>query len=441
MNRFLFIKLSLALCFVVLLVAFLAYLVSLPLAILTGCLLVTGIILWGLSPLSKILSMASSLGSGHLPKRIFISRQDEWGQLGHLLNQITQQVEDLMYQIQSEKGEIQLILKNMVEHVLVVDLSGKILFMNPAAEKFFALTQGQGIHKSFMEVIRQPVITEILQAVLQTGQAQSKPIQLFVPQERFFEARALPLLQGNQRLGALLVLHDVTRIQTLEKVRREFVANVSHELKTPLTTIQGMAETLLHGALKDSKHNQEFVETIYKQSQQLSNLVEDLLDLSAIESGKKELKRSEIDLEELFEELVADFGAMAQKNRVHLQVHLPDTLTPIQLDRVIILQVFRNLIDNAIKFNRPEGQVLIGGSQQEDSITLWIKDTGHGIPPEDLPRIFERFYRVEKARSRERGGTGLGLALVKHGVEAHGGSVSVSSTLGEGSIFTITLPI
>jgi len=239
------------------------------------------------------------------------------------------------------------------------------------------------------------------------------------------------------------VLHDITRLKELEAIRKDFVANVSHELRTPLTSIRGFAETLLDGALEDRNNNRRFVEIIKSHALRLSDLTMDLLTLATLESESFQLKPEGIDLPALVHEVLESFRPLGHTKRQELEAVIEPGLPPIKADRDRIRQVLINLLDNAVKFTPEEGRISLEVrlNAEGTGVELHVKDRGIGIPSSDLPRIFERFYRVDKARSREQGGTGLGLAIVKHIVEAHRGHVSVRSTLGQGSDFCVTLPL
>jgi two-component system phosphate regulon sensor histidine kinase PhoR len=244
---------------------------------------------------------------------------------------------------------------------------------------------------------------------------------------------------GTQR-GSILVFHDLTRLKQLESTRQEFVANVSHELRTPLSLIKGFVETLLDGAKNDPELSTRFLHTIEKHTDRLTYLIEDLLTISRLESGQIVMNRHEVGLQEEVAQVIDDLQARAADKNTSLRNEIPADLQA-RADTDRLQQVLFNLVENAIKYGRTEGTVTIGGKVNEDSkAELWVKDDGPGIPPESKERIFERFYRVDRARSRETGGTGLGLAIVKHIVQAHGGEVWVKSELGQGATFFFTLP-
>jgi two-component system phosphate regulon sensor histidine kinase PhoR len=257
--------------------------------------------------------------------------------------------------------------------------------------------------------------------------------------DRVFEVQAAPLTSGTAR-GAIAILHDITDLERLERIRRDFVANVSHELRTPLTAIRGYAETLLEGALEDQEYNRRFLEIIKAHAIRLSNISSDLLTLSEMEAGKARMEPEAVPVLGAVESAMRTVETEAQLRHVELVCGRMED-TQVLGDRLQLEQVLVNLLDNAVKFNRPGGEAVIEVSHTaDDRVRITLTDTGIGIPHDDLPRIFERFYRVDKARSREVGGTGLGLSIVKHIIERMNGTVSVESQLGKGSTFTLLLP-
>lgn len=391
-------------------------------------------------PLEVMARTAREISEGKTGLRVKVESSDEAGRLADDFNFMVQRLDSALTQLRSEKSEIGAILSSMVEQVMAVDDAGRILFVNPAAEKLFGIHGSSATGKPFVEAVRQPSLDQILRTVLEKKSERSGELRLFLDEEKFFEVRALPLQSEKGNRGALLVLHDVTRIQKLELVRKDFIANVSHELRTPLTSIQGFSETLLDGGLDDKKNSREFVETIYRESQRLSLLVSGLLDLSSIESGRAKPKYQTVSLQDLMEEVLLPLTPLAKKKAVRLELDFPSDFPDVPCDPNQIKQVFTNLIDNAIKFNKEKGSVKVAASANGNSVQISVSDTGSGIPQKDLPRIFERFYRVDKARSRDLGGTGLGLAIVRHIVESHGGQIQAESVEGEGSRFTVTMP-
>jgi two-component system phosphate regulon sensor histidine kinase PhoR len=284
-------------------------------------------------------------------------------------------------------------------------------------------------------------LDEALDRVLRSGQPEVLEIRRARPGEQILEARLAPAGDGvRDPRGVLLVIRDATRSRKLELMRTEFVANVTHELRTPLTSIRGFAETLLEGALEDPETARHFVTIIKRESDQLGNLIEDLLDLSRIESGKWKMHKEPVRLRTLATETVGRLASKANDLGVDLRIEIPEALPPVPGDPARLAQVLLNLVDNALKYTHAGGSVTVSTEDAGPFVSVRIADTGTGIPKADLPRIFERFYRVDKARSRATGGTGLGLSIVKHIVDAHGGTISVVSDVGQGAVFTFTLP-
>lgn len=330
------------------------------------------------------------------------------------------------------------VLQSMNEAVIAIDSSQKILFVNQATEQLFGLKQEKVKGKNFLEAIRNTQLNEIMLKTFRESNSQSNQIEMLTPIQRFLKVQTSPLVQQSKTIGVIAVLHDVTQLRQLEQIRKEFVANVSHELKTPLTSIQSAVETLLNGALEDSKHNHKFLQCIEEETKRLGYLIEDLLQLSRIESKEISLKKERIVLEEVLQKAADHFKKALKERNITLALDNPHeslTADPEQLQRAI-----ENLLDNAIKYNKSGGQVQLRAKREEDSLRIEVEDSGIGIPEQDLPRVFERFYRVDKARSRELGGTGLGLSIVKHIAESHGGRVEVTSHLGKGSCFSLVLP-
>lgn len=341
--------------------------------------------------------------------------------------------------LEREKGLMLAILNSMVEGVIAVDRDMRVFSVNPPVEKIFGITKEESEGKFLLEVIRNNDIAEVISACLGRGEFLSREMSLVWPVKKIFQVNATPIFEKGLVSGCLLVIHDVTEIRKLETVRRDFVANVSHELKTPLTSIKGFIETLLGGALDDKKNNRHFLEIIQNHTERMNSLVNDLLELSQIESKEIKLEINELNLKELCEKVLSGFKVEIKKKEIKVENDLSEGL-PVKADKDKIEQVFTNLIDNAIKFNKEKGLIKVYSEESGERIKITIEDSGIGIPPKDIPRIFERFYRVDKARSRELGGTGLGLSIVKHIIELHGGSVGVESTEDLGSKFYFFLP-
>jgi two-component system phosphate regulon sensor histidine kinase PhoR len=331
-------------------------------------------------------------------------------------------------------------VNEMREGLLVIDADMRVVASNRAARNLFSLVDDPINLRRLTELTRNPAIYDaFLDAVRGTERAGVK-VETYGPAKRIFDLRVVPLRTGNGRdaTGAVGVFFDVTRLERLELVRQEFLSNVSHELRTPLTSIMALAETLEAGAIDDQEHNRRFLSVIQKNAARMHRLIDEILELSAIEAGNVKVQSESVQLYALVEDVIGSLSAAAAARRIALH-NLVVIETKVFADPHRLVQMLTNLIDNAIKFNREGGTVSIKYSGN-DSDRISVEDTGEGIPAHHLDRLFERFYRVDRARSRELGGTGLGLAIVKHLAKAHGGEVTVESRFGEGTQFTIELP-
>ncbi|MBI4598549.1 MAG: phosphate regulon sensor histidine kinase PhoR [Candidatus Omnitrophica bacterium] len=353
----------------------------------------------------------------------------------------TEAIQQQLRQLESQRQQAQAILDSMGEGVVALDREGQVLWLNGSAQRLLELTPDQAKGKRLTELLRHPELDDVVREALTQQRPASREIQTFGPREQAIRFQATPCEDQTAAAALVVVAQDVTEIRRLEGVRREFVANVSHELKTPLTSIKSLTETLLTGALEDAQNNRRFVTMIDQDATRLTRLIDDLLALSQIESKATPLNLQPVNLRVLIESLLPMFAQPMQERHITMEVLIPADAPQVQADSDRLRQVFVNLIDNAVKFNTPSGRVSIRAQISEEQIRILVEDTGAGIPEQDLPRIFERFYRVDKARSRELGGTGLGLAIVKHLVELHHGTVDVRSQPGQGSTFTVTLPL
>ncbi len=364
---------------------------------------------------------------------------DDLGLLARSLQRTAPRIRELVESLKLEGARREAILASMVEGVLAVDKDLRVTFCNHSFARTVAarLPVIPGI--PLLELVRDPGLREIMTKVISTGERVEQRLTLPGAGARSFEVLAGPLGSPATR-GALAILHDVTQLERLERVRRDFVANVSHELRTPLAAIRGYAETLLDGALEDQDNNRRFVEIILAQATRLSNIASDLLSLSELESAAHAVVPPQpVSIRAALESALRTVESAARVQGVRLLCERLDDLKVVGHE-LRLEQVFINLLDNAVKFNRPNGEVQVEMRCNNGKVRILIGDTGIGIPSEDLPRIFERFYRADKARSRAMGGTGLGLSIVKHAIEQMGGTVQVQSRLGEGSEFTIELP-
>jgi len=331
----------------------------------------------------------------------------------------------------------------MVEGVIAVDAHEAILLMNERARAIFGVGAGRGEGKPFQEIVRNAELHEIFRdSHGPDGGALQRELRLRHPADRTLQVSAVPLALSGGGTGVVMVLHDITELRRLEQVRTEFVANVSHELRTPLTAIHGYLETLLSGALEERENARRFLEIVFRHTERLGRLLNDLTDLSNIELGRVSLKLAPTRLDEVVDAVLAIMSPRAESGRVALRSHVPPDLPTVLADRDRLVQVVINLVDNAIKYTPEGGSVTVKAQPADDGqVAVDVVDTGIGIPPADLPRITERFYRVDKARSRELGGTGLGLAIVKHLVVAHGGQLRIESEPGRGTTVRVTVPV
>ncbi len=359
--------------------------------------------------------------------------------LHNSFRRMAERIRELVDRLSLESSRRDVILKSMVEGVLAVDHQMRVLFCNQALSNVLGFDLPVPENTPLVGLIRDPQMLSLLSGVIASGEPVRVRLQFASGEAPVFEAHAAPLEMPPHR-GAVVLLHDITGLERLERVRRDFVANVSHELRTPLTAIRGYAETLLAGALEDADNNRRFVEIIEAHAIRLNNIASDLLTLSDLESGRKEAGPGPVSVVDAIDTAVLTVGPEATMRGVKLiRGSVPDAQVSghaIRLEQVLV-----NLLDNAVKFNKDGGEARVEASiDPEGRVVITVSDTGSGIPSADLPRIFERFYRVDRARSREVGGTGLGLSIVKHVVERMEGTIKVESRLGKGSTFIISLP-
>ena len=398
-------------------------------------------------PILEVTQKAIQLVSSTFDREVQVNSKDELGSLSKAIGEMGIQLRNKIEEISKEKDYLQTILKGMMEGVLVVDGRGRILMVNDALRNLLSLTSDVA-DKMPLEVIRNAELEAAITNVVREGKSKALELNVTVPGGRILEVNVVGILpslnstgKGSEGVrGAVAVFHDITRLKELEKIRQDFVANVSHELRTPLTTIKGYAETLLEGALKEEVAPQ-FVQVIKKHTDRLTKIVEDLLMLSKIESKEFQLKIEVIPLPDFINDVIDFVKEAAEKKKVSISQSKITSSLAVEADRNYLEQVLINLLDNAIKYTHEGGRVTISAIEKDQrEIQFSIEDNGIGIPKEDIPRIFERFYRVDKGRSQELGGTGLGLSIVKHLVQAHGGRIWVESQIEKGTTFYFTLP-
>jgi two-component system, OmpR family, phosphate regulon sensor histidine kinase PhoR len=395
-------------------------------------------------PVIEMQSIARQMSEGSFFVRAPTRSPDEIGTLGRSLNVMAGRLREKIQDLQQEQSKLTAILDAMVEGVVAVDGHEHIVLMNERARGLFGLGPGRGERKPFLEVIRNAELHQVFRDSrgAPEGNVLRREVRVTGPTDRVLQVHAVPLRLTGGELGLVMVLHDVTSLRRLEQTRTEFVANVSHELRTPLTAIQGYLETLLAGALDEPENARRFLEIVFRHTERLGRLINDLTDLSDIELGKVSLSLQPLPLDEVVESVVAMMRPRAESGGVALRVELPVGLPAVRVDDDRLTQILVNLVDNAVKYTERGGTVSISAREAGDGmLEVAVADTGIGIPAPDLPRITERFYRVDKARSRELGGTGLGLAIVKHLVMAHGGELKIESEVGKGTTVRFTVPI
>jgi two-component system phosphate regulon sensor histidine kinase PhoR len=360
--------------------------------------------------------------------------------LGVSLNETAARLDRTIQTLTEERNLSSAILGSMVEGVAVVNASERLVFANPGFAEILSLDVPPQSGRALVEVVRQTELIEAVRQVLKGEPRVEAEIVTGTLRQRFFAA-TVASVRAADASGAVIVLHDITELRKLERVRRDFVANVSHELRTPLTAIQGFSETLLAGAIDDPQNRVRFLEIILEHSKRLARLTDDLLMLSKMDADRLNLEISRLSVSQFVESCVETTQRPAAEKKLRISVHLPERMPDIAADRQRLAEILQNLLDNAIQYTPPGGQIMVSASADGDEVTISVSDTGIGIPQADQPRIFERFYRVDVARSREVGGTGLGLAIAKHLVEVHGGRIWVDSEVGQGSQFHFTVPI
>jgi two-component system, OmpR family, phosphate regulon sensor histidine kinase PhoR len=360
--------------------------------------------------------------------------------LGISLNRTAARLDLTIQTLTEERNLSSAILGSMVEGVAVVSGSERLVFANPGFAEILGLDVPPTSGSALVEIVRQTELLEAVRKVLAGEPRVQSEIVTGTLRQHYF-AITVAAVRAGDTSGAVVVLHDITELRKLERVRRDFVANVSHEFRTPLTAIQGFAETLLAGAIDDSQNRTRFLEIILEHSRRLARLTEDLLMLSKMDAERLELEIRRLGVSQLIESCLETAQRRGTEKDLRISVNLPQNLPDIAGDRRRLAEVLQNLLDNAIQYTLPGGQIIVSAESAEKEIILTVSDTGIGIPKADQPRIFERFYRVDVARSREAGGTGLGLAIAKHLVEVHGGRLWVDSEIGQGSQFHFSVPL
>jgi two-component system phosphate regulon sensor histidine kinase PhoR len=393
-------------------------------------------------PIEQIKIWAESITRGEFHLRPQVAESEEIGALAESLNRMAVELREHIDTVMRQRNEIEAVLSSMVEGVIAVDMEERVISMNHAAAKMFGCDPAEAQGRSIQEVVRNTVLHQFVKNALSSQEAVEKEIVLSSDGDRFLNGHGTLLRDAEgKQIGALIVLNDVTRLLRLEKIRREFVANVSHEIKTPITAIKGFVENLRDGSVENHEDAERFLEIISKHVDRLEAIIEDLLSLSRIEQ-EAEREKVVIDegrLKDVLETAIQVCEANAMAKKIEVELSCAEDIVA-KFDPSLLEHAVVNLIDNAIKYSGEGKTVWVEAVQAEKEIIVSVRDQGCGIEKNHLPRLFERFYRTDKARSRQLGGTGLGLAIVKHIAQAHGGHVAVESTPGKGSTFAIHLP-
>ena len=393
-----------------------------------------------ISPIRELTSAADNIAAGHYPNRIDVSTDDELGVLARSFEKMSSNLDNREQQLREGAQRQKTVLGSMMEGVLALDERQHVLFANVAAGRIFSFDPVEVEGRALMEVARSNDLRLIVQEALEFGKPCRGEIEWVSGNKLMLDVQATPL-PGDPSPGIVLVLHDISELKRLEGVRQEFIANVSHELKTPLSSIKAYTETLLTGALEDSEHARRFLTRIEDQSDRLNDLIIDMLAIARIESGMSAIELADISLSDAMNRCTAEYEARAEAAEIDLKIQGDTTDCRVKADEEALQQILGNLIDNAIKYTPAGGAVTVESHREGGQAVVSVTDTGPGIAPEHHGRLFERFYRVDKARSREVGGTGLGLSIVKHLCQAIGGSIELQSELGHGSTFRVLLPL
>lgn len=391
-------------------------------------------------PIREVNRVAREYARGNFRTRMNVRTSDEIGSLGRTLNEMAEHLQTTIAESSSEKNKMRAVLTGMADGVVAVDPEGRIILVNHAAEMMFHHQEGEVLGKHILRLVRNFRIEELVSQVLHSRNMLIDEFRTDPGTDRIVRIYVTPIRADNSAVaGIVLVFRDVTELRQLEQMRTDFVANVSHELKTPLTSIKGFVETLLDGALEDQEACRRFLGIISEETDRLHRLIADLLSLARIEAPRFEAVYQAVSLTEAAAKNLEMLRPQAEAKRIRLSSELEPGLPRVLIKEDLLDQVVLNLLDNAVKYTQADGNVVIRAELKGNLVQVEVADTGIGIPEECLPRIFERFYRVDKARSRDLGGTGLGLSIVKHILERYGQKIWVRSVPGEGSVFGFTL--
>lgn len=395
-------------------------------------------------PVSELILASKEIAAGNYAKRVNIGTKDELGQLAATFNHMAAKLDETLIEMMDKNIKVETIINSMISGIVAIDTKYRILLINTVACEFFGIKYGPGIIGiNILELIRNHQINTYLRNTLEHNDSFINEITLSPPHDKVLSVYTTPIKSQDNlaaNAGAILSIHDITNVKKLEQIRTDFVSNVTHELKTPLTSIRGFIETLRGGAINDKDVAEKFLEIIDIEAERLSMLINDILQLSEIENKQQDAHIDSYQLKSIIDETLSIFWDVAAKKHINI-THEVDENIAVLVNKDRLKQMLINLIDNGIKYNTENGGVHIKAFKSEGTVTIIVKDTGIGIHEEHISRIFERFYRVDKGRSRNMGGTGLGLSIVKHVVNLYSGDIKVNSEPGKGSEFVIQLPL
>ncbi len=387
-----------------------------------------------------LLRLLEELSEGRSPEGFVFRHGGRFAQLTHPLEKLAGEQQRLREQLSHDAFNLHAILASMEEGVMVVDGHHLLRLVNPSFLQLFDV-KSDPLGQTVLRTLRETAFEEMVTAAFRTGTAQSGEVMMTTGKPpRHFAVQAVPMREQTPEPGVVMIVRDISRLKQLEEVRREFVANVSHELRTPLSIFQGYLENLADDPAMPRKAQAEIFDILRKHSQRLNALLEDLLTIARLESRHEKLNRQELQLGAVMQAAADDWAGKMRQKKLVLAVEAAPDLPRVFADRLRLEQVLHNLLENAVKYTEPEGRITLRATADAVAVVLRVEDTGTGIPPADLPHIFERFYRADKSRTREHGGTGLGLSIVKHIVHLHGGTVSAESTYGKGTAILLRLP-
>jgi len=388
-------------------------------------------------PIKEVTRAAKRIASGEFDQPIFLRTGDESAELASAFNEMAHNLRRMIGDLSTERNKLAAVLDTMADGVIMTDVEGDIVMTNPAAERLLKFSGESATGRHLIEVVQDHEINEVFRAYIRTGQPQARQV------EQTSRGRLLRVIVSgisyHDAVGALLIFQDLTEVRRLQTVRQQFVGNISHELRTPLASIKAVVETLEEGVVDDPRTARDFLGKIDIEVDRMAQLVRELAELSRIETGQIELKLAPIDLKGIIDQVMEELHHQAERKGVSMRKNVEPPLPLVNAEAERILQVLRNLIHNAIKFTPEGGRVEVSARAENGKVILSVIDTGAGIPPQDLPHVFERFYKADRARSSE--GTGLGLAIAKHLIKAHGGEIWAESEVDHGSIFSFSLPV